>query len=510
MDRISGDIFRKYRFKWRGKTYEWRVYRESWIVDDPSVSWHDCYVDIKGSVRYWDGTHPSTRIEIRIPWGTFKSAGPAEVTFRESGSGTPERYSCKRESNAFRDMTLEVDVVESADSAPILPEYDTHSHNTRPSGLPQRTLTVEESYLEAGIDVTVNPRDTVIDDSASEFNTWSVAELHDAMETHFSQYTGGWPKWHMWGLLAGEFDNSGVAGIMFDARASFGGAGEPPERQGFAVFRDHPWFSDLSAGAPANQAEAAAMRQFLYTWVHEAGHAFNFLHSWDKGRPNSLSWMNYPHRVSNFWDNFEFRFDDQELIHMRHGNRDAVIMGGDAWATGGHMEGELEVPVDRMSPVEGESPVELLVRSSEYFDFLEPVRIELRLRNLMDEQSIDLDRRLHPNFGNVSLFIRRPDGEVVRYKPVIHLMGETETITLNALDRTPEGEDRYSEEIYIGHGKDGSYFAQPGEYQVRAAYQDQEDLHVVSNTHTFRVGHHRPERKTDSRTTSSVPRSASA
>ena len=49
------------------------------------------------------------------------------------------------------------------------------------------------------------------------------------------------------------------------------------------------------------------MRQFLYTWVHEAGHAFNFLHSWDKGRPDALSWMNYDWRydqrngADTFW-----------------------------------------------------------------------------------------------------------------------------------------------------------------------------------------------------------------
>ena len=52
MDRVSGDIFRKYRFRWRGEVHEWRSYQESWIVEDPSVNWQECYVDIKGSVRF--------------------------------------------------------------------------------------------------------------------------------------------------------------------------------------------------------------------------------------------------------------------------------------------------------------------------------------------------------------------------------------------------------------------------------------------------------------------------
>ena len=32
------------------------------------------------------------------------------------------------------------------------------------------------------------------------------------------------------------------------------------------------------------------------------------------------------------------RFDDEELVHIRHGDRSAVIMGGDDWGSGGHLE----------------------------------------------------------------------------------------------------------------------------------------------------------------------------
>lgn len=487
MDRVSGDVFQKYRFSWGGRTYEWSVYRESWIVDNPSVNWQRSYVDIKGAVRYWEGNHPSTRIGIRIPWATFRPAGPAEVSFWESGNRTADRYTCKRESSLPRELTLEVDICDSVNNAPILPEYDTHSHNTRPSDLPRRTLTMESAYAEAGIDLTVSPVHTIIDDSDPQFTRWSVGELHDAMENHFSQHPGSWPKWHMWGVLAGEFDSPSVAGIMFDARASYGGAGDAPERQGFAVFRDHQWFDDLTS-SPSTQAEAEAMRQYLYTWIHEAGHAFNFLHSWDKGRSGSLSWMNYPHRVTDFWDDFAMEFDDLELLHMRHGNRNAVIMGGDAWATGGHLEDAHEVPSDRLSPAEGDTPAELLVRSAGFFEYLEPVEVELRLRNLVPDMPLWLDTRLEPEAGNVALFIKQPDGTVVRHEPVYHQLGEPERTTLAATEDAVEGDDRYSQTVYIGYGKDGHYFDQPGEYELRAAYEDRDTLRLVSNTHTLRVG----------------------
>jgi len=455
-------------------------------------------VTITGVVRWWRGIHPETNLRVHIPWGSFTAAGPAEVTFSYT-DGTTQAFSCTRRSDAFRDLNLEVDVVQSASSGIVLPSYDTHAHPTRPAGLPQRLLTVEETYREAGVNVTLRTDRTIIDDSAGDFQSWSEAELHDAMETHFSQIGGGWPRWEMWGLLAGEFDNSGVGGIMFDAAAAYGGAGEPPERQGFAVFRNHPWFDGLPAGPPANQTEAEALRKFLYTWVHEAGHAFNFLHSWNKNRPDSLSWMNYDWRYDNqngpdsFWSNFMLRFDDEELIHLRHGDRASVIMGGDPWASGGHTETPpgadyLEASPGALSQIEGTAPLELLIRSSGYYAFMEPVAIELRLRNLLPDLPLTVDTQLNPSFGGVILFLKRPDGRIVEYEPIMCKLAEPRLHTLKPFNGI-EGTDRYSENVFLSYGRYGFYFDMPGDYLVRALYQGPGDMLIPSNIHRIRVGH---------------------
>lgn len=484
MDRISGDFYLLYRFTWPGSPpIVWRVYRGSWIVDNPTVNWSRCQVEITGMVRFWRGVHPETRIRVRIPWGTFSPAGPAEVSFTEAGGNTSS-YICARRSDCFREMTLEVDVCQSVSAEPILPSYDTHAHNTRPADLPQRTLTIEKSYWEAGIGVSIRPDHTSIDDSDPEFSRWSPAELHDAMETHFSQFPGKWPKWQMWGLLAGTFDELSVAGVMFDAGAVYGGAGEPPDRQGFAVFRNHSWFNNLVAGAPANQEQAWAMRQFLFTWVHEAGHAFNLLHSWNKGRPNSLSWMNYPQRVTDFWNNFRFRFDDEELIHLRHGDRASVIMGGDPWASGGHLEDS----EGAFAQLVGDAPIEFLLRSKGFFEFMEPVVIEFRLRNLLDDLPLNLDTRLNPEYGGVIVYIRRPDGRIVEHKPILCKLGTPDIQTLQPRSEAIQGPDRYSENVFLSYGGSGFNFDEPGEYLVRAVYQGVGDVLIPSNIHRVRVG----------------------
>ncbi len=486
MDRVSGDLYMLMRIglPFRpGRTL--RIYQVSWIVDEPEVSWARCSVTIRGRVRFWTGTQPTTDVTIVIPWATFTAAGPASVTFEKAG-GTAEQFTCKRMSDCFRDLDLQVGVCASVDNPPVVPTYDTHAHNTRPAGMPQRDLTIEEAYREAGICVTTHSDRPVVDDSDPQFDTWTDAELHDAMESHFALYPGGWPKWAMWGLLAGRYVNASVGGIMFDYGAQYGGPGRSPERQGFAVFREHSWFDNLPAGTPANQDEAWALRQYLYTWVHEAGHAFNYVHSWNKGRPDALSWMNYPQNVTGFWDDFALRLDDEELIHLRHGNRAAVIPGGDAWATGLHLEGEAPAWID--AQLEGDAPVELLVRSKASFDFMEPVSVELRLRNLLDDTDLPLDTRLDPASGTVAVYIRKPSGNVVEYHAVMCKVGEPEVRALVPTTGV-KGEDRFSHEVLLSYGADGFYFDEPGEYAVRAVYRGPGGLVLPSNLHRVRIAH---------------------
>ncbi|MCX8128895.1 MAG: hypothetical protein N3I35_02200 [Clostridia bacterium] len=487
MKKISGDLYSTKTISIPSKLpVTWQTYVESWVLDKPQIEWSKSSVAISGTITYSKSGHPTTTIAVTIPRKSIFASdmGEATVEFTSSGGGTA-KYLCPWLSNSFRKMTMEIDVCQSVNTEPLLPSYDTLSHSIHPADLPQRTLTIEKAYKETGVDITISNNHTVINDSAAQFSTWSVSELHDAMETSFSQYSGSWPSWKMWGLLAGKFDSSSVAGIMFDAPAANGGAGETPDRQGFAVFRKHSWFNDLTDNAPANQAQAFAARQYLYTWVHEAGHAFNLLHSWNKGRPNALSWMNYPQYVTNFWNDFRFRFDDEELIHIRHGFRNAVIMGGDAWGSGGHLDDCAQFE----SLIEGDAPVEFHVRSKEYFSFMEPVSIEFRIRNLLKDIDIDLNTRLNPVYGSVFVTIRKPDGKYIDYSPAFCKIATPKVKTLKSAIHAKAGEDRYSEEVYLGFGSNGFYFDAPGEYAIQALYLVDNELVVPSNIHKFRVGY---------------------
>lgn len=468
MNRVSGDIYRYVpRFE-NGNISLYREYRESWIMDSPTIERDDSKMIITGPIRYWKVAHSPTesiRIEIPINFRPFPHLGPAQVTIQYQGLSRISTYVCNKVSNAFRDVTLEVDVCNSVNIDPILPTYDTHSHPTRPATLPRRILSTEEAYQEAGISLTISPNRTAIDDSATQFGTWSPRELHDTMETSFDLFGGTWPRWALWCLLAGSFDNSGVGGIMFDTRIEYGGAGRLPERQGCAVFRNHSWFADL-VGNPSNDAQDAAMRKFLYTYVHEIGHAFNFLHSWDKGRPDSLSWMNYDWKYDQrngtnaFWSTFLLRFDDEELLHMRHGDRSSVIMGGDPWSTGSHLENpEVDAYVQQID----EGPIQLRITSKILYEYMEPVQIELEIKNISGSPRV-IDTQLQPEYGHLVLYMQDPRRDSVSmYQPIMEMLSTPESKVL-------QPNETYSVIIDINFGKKGHYFREPGTYRIRAVY----------------------------------------
>ena len=488
INRVSGDFYQTFRTTLPGQPPRVsKTYIESWIVDHPQVTWLSDHVDIEGSVRFWTSTHAATTVAIRIGWDNSQQTRTGTVTLTETGGGQ-RSFTCRRTSECFRSLKLEMAVCSSVNAEPLRPNYDTRWHNNRPTNLPQRMLNIESAYRETGVEVSINPNVTVIDDSAPQFRNWTVAELHDAMETHFNRYDG--PNWALWGLMAGSYEESAVGGIMFDAAASGEESGREPERRGFAVFRSHSWFQDLALGVPQNEQQAAAMRQFLYTWVHEAGHAFNFLHSWDKARPDSLSWMNYDWRydqrngTESFWKRFAFRFDDDELIHLRHGNRASVIMGGDPWSSGSH----LEAANLAMAQIEGEPPLELVVRAQPNFDFMEPVLLEVRLRNLLTDAPVVIDKRLAPEYGGVVVHIQKPDDHIVKYDPVVCAVGIPQSVTLTPSKTGQEGDDRFSRDIFLTYGAKGFYFDQPGEYRIRAIYQGHGDLLITSNTLRIRIG----------------------
>ncbi len=468
MNRVSGDFF-----EISGGT---TAYAGSFVVDAPTVSAVPGVMRIEGAGRFTFSA-AAPRIRVKIPRRPPPAPrGDATVEFLTATGAVAATYLCRFASPFFRSVRFEQDSVRGA--VPFV-SYDTGSLPQPPSS-PARVLTVAEAFAEAGIELQVAGTANVIDTSGAGADAvWSEAELHASMVSHFSLWADA-PHWQVW-LLVATAHEEGARGIMFDAAGAF-------QRQGCAVFYD-----------AIKGEDAANQRAQLRTYVHELGHAFNLLHSWQKNLANpprplgpngglgDLSWMNYawkyqpvppaPGGEAAYWSGFPFQFTDSELLHLRHGFYRDVVMGGKAFGTGA---ADVD-PAMFDEPVLDESGLALELRSKGTFAYGEPVVVELKL-STTDLRGRTTHSYLHPKSDFVSVAIRQPSGRTVTYRPMlVRCLDESLTVRLDA------DKPAVYQSAYIGYGRDGFYFEQPGRYELVAQYVANDGSRVVSAVHPITV-----------------------
>ncbi|WP_271216166.1 tetratricopeptide repeat protein [Streptosporangium carneum] len=464
--RVSGDFFNTVG----GTT----AYFGSFIVHAPTVTVTASTVVIEGLGSFtWAAGAPRIRVTVQRRQ-IIQPPGSATVEFVTTSGQPGASYLCAFVSQYFRSVQWEQDSV--AGAVPFV-AYNTGSLPQPPSS-PSRVLTVPQAYAEAGIELQIAGTANVI---APDSGGWDDAELHAAMASQFSLWANT-PQWMVWLLVANRHVN-GWRGIMFDYSDAF-------QRQGCAVFYDQ-----IQGADPASQRAA------LRTYVHELGHAFNLMHSWQKdvavppqplGPRNGfgdLSWMNYAQnyqRASDgtagtaaYWADFPFQFTDSELVHLRHAFYRNVVMGGNAFSVGAS-----EVDPDIFDePLADRSGLRLELRAKDAFEFGEPVVVELKL-SLTDLRGKTTHGHLHPGADFVNIAISGPAGRAVVFRPMIrHCVDTADNVRLDidnpAIYRS----------AYIGYGQEGFYFEQPGVYRLRAQYMAADGSRIVSPVLRIKVRH---------------------
>jgi hypothetical protein len=467
MNTVSGDFYNVQR----GTV----SYFGSFIADSKTlgnVSTDSANVIVEGLGRA-TGLINFQTLRVTVPFTGQRA--PATVEF--SGfTGSPENtYLCQFESPYFRTVELEQDYEETV--TPF--EYYDTGH--LPSGGPARSLSVASAFAEAGIEIQLLPSAVNWISSGERKKgidtRWEDCELHAAMENHLHQWRDE-PQWKVWLIAATEhWEGEDLWGVMFDR---MGGK----MRQGCAVFHK-------KIGGHADERQ----RDQLHTYVHEIGHCLNLLHSFEKefgrppspNRPNALSYMNYPQRylggpnpsanASAFWAAFPFQFEDEEIAHIRHAFRDDIIMGGNNFQEGAALRA-LQDRIASSKPILDKSGLLLELRNPDKkkdFAYGEPVVVELKLTTT-DKTGKKAHGLLHPKNGFVHIAISKPNGHIQMYKPLVQRCINPSSMTLGD-DKLPATYDS----AYIGYGKDGFYFDQPGLYNIRAEYYALDGYRVTSN-----------------------------
>ncbi|HET7234795.1 MAG TPA: hypothetical protein VFJ16_32575, partial [Longimicrobium sp.] len=452
--RVSGDFFHL-----SGATLD---YTGSFVVHTPTISVRPNSVTVEGTGAFSTPV-VSRRVRVTIPrTPVFAPPGAATVQFLSATGGVGATYVCAYQKPFFRSVQIEEDRV------PGVTPFASYNTGSLASPPPPRSLSVMAAYAEAGIEMLPAGVRNVVP-MAGVGASWSDAELHAAMVANFSLWKNV-AQWKVWLFTAWLHDlGPGLLGIMFDQQG--------PQRQGCAVFH-----AGMAGTSPDRQ------RTQLYTCVHELGHCFNLYHSWQKqfmqppqpSRPNSMSWMNYPWRFpggeATFWSGFPFQFDDPELVHLRHGFRRSVIMGGDPFGAGAALEaGELFE-----HPLQDDSGLALELRGRGTFMLGEPVRAEIKL-SALDLRGKTVNANLHPDFGFVQVGVRHPSGRVLLFRPML------EHCVIPATTELSPARPAVYESVNLAYGRDGLYFDAPGVYQLRAVYHAPDGSRVVSNTLPVRV-----------------------
>lgn len=466
MNRVSGDFF-----SMGGGT---SAYFGSFRVDAPTITTTATQVTLEGLGSFtWSAGAPFVR--VTIPRVTIlQPQAPATVQFITPPSTPGASYACAFASPYFRTILWEQDSV--AGAVPFV-SYDTASLAT-PAGSPGGVLDVPAAYRLAGIEVLTSGAPNIIPVAAAGADAkWTDAELHAAMVANFSLWSNV-PQWKVWLLVATEHVG-GYRGIMFDYT-------DTHQRQGCAVF-----YNQIKGTAPYDQ------RAQLRTYVHELGHCFNLLHSWQKNLADppqplgdnnglgDLSWMNYTWQYqpsvgaggdAAYWAAFPFQFTDNEVIHLRHALYNSAVMGANAFG-----KGAAEIDPDLFAePIQDRSGLALELRAKRAFRYGEPVVAELKL-STTDTRGTETHGFLHPNEDFVSIAIRQPSGRTVLFRPMLrHCVDEDRKVRLDA-------ERALYKSAFIGHGRDGAYFDQPGRYAIRAAYVAADGSRIVSPIAELRV-----------------------
>ena len=418
-----------------------------------------------GPISYRNGTNslrPQANVSVKLSGGPFlPSTKKATATF-SGGSGAPVTLHYTFKTSAFRKVAFEYDTV--SDATAVTAHNPTSHPNHEPS-VPNTALTLESAYARLGFQVTKSGGDSVIPIGAAGANTtWSDQEMHDAMQAHWSNWADA-PQWALWVLFARQHDvGSGRGGIMFD---DIGTA----QRQGTAIFSDS--FISVPPAGEVNPGPWVERMRF-WTAMHEIGHAFNLAHSWQKSlgtawvpltdEPSALSFMNYPYNypagLDAFFAAFKYGFSPDELLFMRHAPERFVKMGAEPWFENHGFE--QETFEELRETVTGPLALDLRVHRAPRFEFLEPVVVELRLKNVssipvvVDQNTLEGD--------SLAIVAAKKGGATKRWLPFARHCSAPAPVVL-------QPEEALYTSVFVSAGAGGWLIDEPGGYTLYAAVE---------------------------------------
>lgn len=324
------------------------------------------------------------------------------------------------------------------------------------------TVSVQSCLAGAGYDVSAVGAPSTAPPAPA--GGWQDAQLHTLM-VNLAQAPLSRPDWAVHVLVLSRSADPRLLGWMFDRSDDL-------PRQGCVVF------ATTIRALPYTDPE----RKLLQTVAHEVGHTLNLVHPFEPhvGHAESTSIMNYDWAYlggghpEDFWKRFRFQYDERELAFLRHGRLADTVPGGSLpdsavyWA-------DLAPPF----PTPGTTPTaalpELTLEPPAGGTLLahgQPVFLGVSLTNRGSAPLPLAPGALDVKSGHLRIRIARRrarEGEApdpgALFRPLARRCRNEEREPEDALG---PGETRRGN-LQLTFGAQGFPFAEPGEYEVRAA-----------------------------------------
>jgi hypothetical protein len=351
-----------------------------------------------------------------------------------------------------------------------------------------KNVSLKEVFAKHGINLNINVIANQIRSTDWDLRT-DYSALYSAFRRRASVPMDN-ESWDVCIMHLGASSEHGLNGIMFDDEGRHVTIPKffLPFRRALAIF----------AGDIAENYENSPFinpaAKIIQTTAHELGHALNLAHRFERGvgRADSLSCMNYSWKFSRgepqFWRDFNFTFDDDEISFLLHAPLYKIIFGGlefhkvNYWIGNGQYVPYYNEVVDQRFQLSLSAPAST-------YPFGEPVLLEVALSAM--QPTIIPSYFLDVKAGALEIAVTQvPTGSAfaeaapevtTKFKPLMvkcfdtDRQGAKEVQMVEIKPGTP-----LKENVNVHFGSGGFAFAQPGTYRISAVLSTAYDRHSVS------------------------------
>jgi hypothetical protein len=395
------------------------------------------------SGRVTESTEPSISIGNTVTANTTSIAGSETIQIAINTSTTIRNFSLPKSPKLFRTLKIFHDKESSLYLAQPIAQLQAID-------LRANRHTLETVFSSASIKIEYGSPQPAL--PAGNDAIWTAAELLAALKIRMPALRSPWSIWVFEGT---KYEDDAVHGILIKGDKNL-----KESRKGCAVF-----------SGSIEGVEPERNRKRLWTIVHEIGHCLNLVHTSRRlGAQPSCFLTDAAAVTDSFWQQFQFKFNDDSLIDLHHSSYPTICPGESEFKDAQFMAKTFAR--GKSSGLQFEISAEAEVTLNE------PLLLQLKISNI-GKRTRHFKNYLNPRWGHCEIAISNKNWET-QYYPIIDHCGSPVNTSLSPRDKVRDF-------VWLHSNGNGLLFPKPGIYTITAAVKLTEKAWLHSNPIQVRV-----------------------